>query len=304
MNEREALAAAAAALARLAERDAWRPTTTESDDDRWQSAESEGLVALEAVRAALASAPAAPAPEYAGWYCAHCQRGVDGSEVTFHEQHQACGRVITDDRPPAAPTPQATAPAGALLQARAKDLHEKANMPWHEAERLALSEIGIDDAAVDELIGNSGGLDSMLCSADELRAFARSVLVHQPATPPSQAPAWVEADTGNPVSDAGVEARIYPLPDDLYPGSKDWLAADYAGRVDWLHTMYEAKKRALDAVLPGVEAAQQGNTGHGWVHKRPDGAVARCGGPALCKTCKAELAATSAKSHPQEGRMP
>lgn len=39
-------------------------------------------------------------PEYKGWYCAHCQRGVDGSEVTYHEQHTVCGRVITDDLPP------------------------------------------------------------------------------------------------------------------------------------------------------------------------------------------------------------
>lgn len=41
-------------------------------------------------------------PDYQGWYCAHCQRGIDASEVTFHEQHTVCGRKITDDRPPAA----------------------------------------------------------------------------------------------------------------------------------------------------------------------------------------------------------
>lgn len=45
-------------------------------------------------------APSEPSDEYVGWYCAHCERGVDASEVTYHEQHQACGRVITDDRPP------------------------------------------------------------------------------------------------------------------------------------------------------------------------------------------------------------
>lgn len=41
-----------------------------------------------------------PQDDHRGWYCAHCQRGVDGSEVTFREQHTVCGRVITDDRPP------------------------------------------------------------------------------------------------------------------------------------------------------------------------------------------------------------
>lgn len=62
--------------------------------------------AVEAIEKALASeAKEQPAqqqqePEYKGWYCAHCQRGVDSSEVTYHEQHTVCGRVITDDLPP------------------------------------------------------------------------------------------------------------------------------------------------------------------------------------------------------------
>jgi len=38
----------------------------------------------------------------------------------------------------------------------------------------------------------------------------------------------------------------YPLPDDMYD-SKDWRDTDYAGRVEWLHTMYESSKRTLDA---------------------------------------------------------
>lgn len=36
--------------------------------------------------------------------------------------------------------------------------------------------------------------------------------------------------------------QAYPLPDSLYPDSKDWQAADYAGRVEWLHSMYESAK--------------------------------------------------------------
>lgn len=31
------------------------------------------------------------------------------------------------------------------------------------------------------------------------------------------------------------------------------------------------------------------NTGHGWVYKRPDGRVARCGGPKICKECADDL---------------
>jgi hypothetical protein len=54
----------------------------------------------------LVAAPEAPAQasavddDYKGWYCAHCQRGVDAREVTYSEQHEACGRFITHDRPP------------------------------------------------------------------------------------------------------------------------------------------------------------------------------------------------------------
>ena len=38
----------------------------------------------------------------------------------------------------------------------------------------------------------------------------------------------------------------YPLPESLYPDSKDWVASDYAGRVEWLHFMYESKKREVE----------------------------------------------------------
>ena len=53
-----------------------------------------------AIEARMTGAQPTPSDEYVGWYCAHCERGVDASEVTYHEQHTVCGRVITDDRPP------------------------------------------------------------------------------------------------------------------------------------------------------------------------------------------------------------
>src|SRR5690606_34344450 len=64
------------------------------------------------LRRLLAAAPPSPqppaAPAFNGWYCAHCQRGVDASEVTYNEQHTVCGRVITDDLPPQ-PAPERVA---------------------------------------------------------------------------------------------------------------------------------------------------------------------------------------------------
>ena len=53
-----------------------------------------------AIEARMTGAQPAPNDEYIGWYCAHCERGVDASEVTYNEQHTVCGRVITDDKPP------------------------------------------------------------------------------------------------------------------------------------------------------------------------------------------------------------
>lgn len=59
--------------------------------------------------------------DYKGWYCAHCQCGVDGSEVTFHGQHTVCGRVITDDRPPQQPQAKAVPPTHVLVPVEPTD---------------------------------------------------------------------------------------------------------------------------------------------------------------------------------------
>lgn len=82
------------------------------------------------------------------------------------------------------------------LQARAIALHEKAFMPWADAEALALSEAGVDDAMLDELIGEAK--DSNLLSLlddEDVRAFVRTMLVHQPAAlaPPTSAAPQVPA---------------------------------------------------------------------------------------------------------------
>lgn len=66
------------------------------------------------------------------------------------------------------------------LQQRASELHEKNGMPWSDAEELALSEQGIDDAQLRGLLGNCAtqGTETQLASAEDLMDCTRSVLVH------------------------------------------------------------------------------------------------------------------------------
>lgn len=69
-------------------------------------------------------------------------------------------------------------PKGTWL-ARAELLHEQTGMPWDQAHELALTEHGIGTAAIDELIGECApqGIESLLATPDDLRAFCRAVLV-------------------------------------------------------------------------------------------------------------------------------
>jgi hypothetical protein len=66
------------------------------------------------------------------------------------------------------------------LQQRAVELNDKAGMPWSDAEKLALSEQGVDDAQLRELIGNCAlhGLETLLASPEDLMEYTRAVLVH------------------------------------------------------------------------------------------------------------------------------
>jgi len=148
---------------------------------------------LEASARALAAIPAEEAERIAD---VNYQRG---EEIGYR-----MGQRSMQLNRAAAPTPP-TAPAqasegAAPLLSRAIELHEKAGMPWVDAEELALNEAGIDDAVLDELIGNCAysGLSSILAGEDELRQFTRSVLVHQPfAALRASSP----ADTREPLTD-------------------------------------------------------------------------------------------------------
>ncbi|MDY6957857.1 MAG: hypothetical protein SVK08_01735 [Halobacteriota archaeon] len=47
------------------------------------------------------------------------------------------------------------------------------------------------------------------------------------------------------------------LPDDLYPGSKDWTNGDAAERIEWLRVGYEAKKAEADEAWRQLAKAQE-----------------------------------------------
>jgi hypothetical protein len=75
---------------------------------------------------------------------------------------------------------------------RANDLHDKAAMPWTEAEKLALSEQGIDDAQIEELIHEHAStiLVEFTKGWEDLQEYTRALLVHAVTHPaPKQAQA-------------------------------------------------------------------------------------------------------------------
>ena len=76
---------------------------------------------------------------------------------------------------------------------RTEELHLQTGMHWREAERLALSEIGVDDAAIVELVGECAALGTeSLLTGDEISDFARAVLVHGSALTVALKPADAE----------------------------------------------------------------------------------------------------------------
>lgn len=86
------------------------------------------------------------------------------------------------------------APGNSILS-RVEELHNKAFMPWREAEHLALSEAGIGNSKIDELIGECSSSPVVtLLDDEEVREFVRSILVHSgslyttPPTPPAGVP--------------------------------------------------------------------------------------------------------------------
>lgn len=104
------------------------------------------------------------------------QRNAGEAAVISH-----LGALGLADRCEADATPPKTNPLN-----RATDLHEKAAMPWAQAEKLALEEEGIGNTEIDELIGNASSHAIIgLLDDEEVREFVRSILVYHYALKPN-----------------------------------------------------------------------------------------------------------------------
>lgn len=85
------------------------------------------------------------------------------------------------------------------------------------------------------------------------------------------------------------------------PGTNAWMAEVLRGAASQIEILgrvsYVDHLRSIAAYLDARALEQReavtvygpgSNTGHGHVWKRPDGVTARCGGPVLCLSCRAD----------------
>ncbi|MFG1331229.1 hypothetical protein V5F41_08230 [Xanthobacter autotrophicus] len=101
----------------------------------------------EAARALTRAPPPEPSkPVWRGWYCHHCQRGVDGSEVTFHEQHEVCGTYIGDAEPP---PPEPAKAEVVAWQHRYRDRDGTIWSEWHDGRYVSYA-MDVDQLVVEE----------------------------------------------------------------------------------------------------------------------------------------------------------
>lgn len=49
---------------------------------------------------------------------------------------------------------------------------------------------------------------------------------------------WLDVPPLQEAAHCGERSTHFPLPDSLFPNSKDWMHGNYASRVEWLYVMY------------------------------------------------------------------
>lgn len=83
--------------------------------------------------------------------------------------------------------------------------------------------------------------------------------------------------------------RLQALHADRAP--KHFTISDVTARPEVaVGTAAQGAEEALNTFLVSTDYLQNENTGHGHVFPRPDGLLAKCGGPGLCRECAADAA--------------
>jgi hypothetical protein len=132
--------------------------------------------------------------------------------------------------------PAPAKPLSGLLK-RATELHEKGNLPWSEAEKLALSEFGIDDTQIDEIAGNCANSNlASLLDKDDLREYIRTVIVYS--------------------SDLSKAQPAKPLSDEQYTEIAHRTASRYTHRSDTQFVAYTFLPHTLEDFVRKIEAAR------------------------------------------------
>ena len=122
---------------------------------------------------------------------------VYGSEGSYQYFSQAMVDKAITVAKQALAQPAPVQPVVNSLMQRTLDLHNRCSMPWSDAAKLSLSEVGIDDARVRELAGNCSDTPmATLLNPDEIQDFTRSLLIYgsdllHAATKPAAQPAPV-----------------------------------------------------------------------------------------------------------------
>ena len=125
----------------------------------------------------------------------------------------------------------------------------------------------------------------VLGAADPEKVIRDALAPCAPALPPSDQRLPADLNEAAPEGHCAVEAASVHrcLDEHGIPRTGPGGSLSLWGRVEAYAKWRAAQRDTVSVATVGL--------GHGHVNPRPDGVTARCGGPAICRVCAAELAA-------------
>lgn len=195
-------------------------------------------------------------------YCWEFNAIIDGLMKGKIGFVQDCSTTI---EPASAPSPQpatgAAERASAWLDAATRSFYPQEMEKHREDLRALLAENARLQTCVRVANDSLAEFNSHMAEVGEENARLKA----QPAVlPPTEF--WIKNESSASVSMSGDGKTLiiqdaapvptvaqYHLPDDLYD-SKDWRNGSYAERVEWLHTMYENRKKDVERLESGLES--------------------------------------------------